>query len=68
MQETIIDFIEEEDLDFAILVGKKRDGEKLVAFYGEPDDFQIIGMARYIFDLTKTNFEDEESEREEGGR
>jgi len=66
---TLADFIEEEELEYAMIVGMSKEGNRVAAFMGEPDDFQVAGMARYIYDITRfsleTKLEDEAIEDED---
>ena len=66
---TLADFIEEEELEYAMIVGMSKEGKRVAALMGEPDDFQVAGMARYIYDITRfsleTKLEDEDEDEEE---
>ena len=66
---TLADFIEEEELEYAMIVGMSKEGKRVAALMGEPDDFQVAGMARYIYDITRfsleTKLEDEVIEDED---
>ncbi len=46
-------FIDELDLEYAIIVGKSKTGDEIAAVYGKPDNFQISGMANYLYNITK---------------
>lgn len=66
---TLADFIEEEELEYAMIVGMSKEGKRVAALMGEPDDFQVAGMARYIYDITRfsleTKLEDKDEDEEE---
>lgn len=48
-----MDKIHLENTEYAVIVGRDKSGSNFVSVYGDMDDNQVAGLARFFYDITR---------------